>query len=126
MPNFTRTETDVLGSFASPAPIAAAGVATTAPLDLTGTNASDGVLTVTLIIGSTPPATAPTIAFNESLDGTNYETVVTLACPNVASSRFACPYSPSHPAVKKVTATITNGATTGITAYAQASVRAIV
>jgi hypothetical protein len=50
---------------------------------------------------------------------------LTVVCANVASTRYSYPYTPSHPAVKKVTATVTNGATTGITAYAQTSTRAI-
>lgn len=125
MATFTRTETDVLGSHASPSTIAANGSSTTTALDLTGTNTADGMLTVNLIIGSSAPTTPPTVAFAESLDGTNYETVVTIVCVNATSTRYSYPYAPSAPAVKKVQATITNGATNSITAYAQANTRSV-
>lgn len=122
MATFTRTETDLLGTPGSPSSVAAAGTATTAAVDLTGANAASGAMHATLIIGGTPPTSPPTVAFQESYDGTNYVNSVTYVCPNVASTTYVYPYAPTDPAVKKFRALITNGATTGITAYSQGNV----
>lgn len=121
-PTFGRSSTAALGSYASPSSIAAGGNTTTTPLDLTGTSTVDGYIAVTLIIGGTAPTTAPTVAFQVLEDGTDAETVITWVCANAASTRYTYEFAPLNGA-KKVQALITNGATTGITAYAVNNIR---
>jgi hypothetical protein len=125
MATFTRTETALFATPGSPGAIAAGAAQTTTPLDLTGENTDRGCMSVVLIIGGTPPATPPTVQFQDSLDGTTFVATVTYVCPNVASTTYAYFYVPSDPSVKKSQAVIQNGTTTGITAFSQGNTRAI-
>lgn len=121
--SLTRTESDLIGTHASPASIAAGGNSSGA-VDLTTTAGTfEAEIGAQVTIGSSPSA-GPTVQFGYSLDGTNYFNdggAITL--PTTASTTFYVgPYLPPM-AAKKAQITITNndGGSVSITAWAAAT-----
>jgi hypothetical protein len=117
----TRTETDIIGSVASPASIAH-GANASGTVDLTATAGTfDAAIGGAVIVGTVVSA-GPTVAFYFSLDGTNYiQDGGNVAIPVTASTTTPFgPYVPP-PAAKAAKVTINNNdtGTVAITAWAQ-------
>lgn len=111
------------GTPASPTSIAAAGSAT-ATFTLRTLGSASGVVsaeaTVRLIVGSSAPTTSPSVQWQYTLDGTNYFNDGGAWTPSVsASTSYDSPLYPAPPEAVAVQAVVTNGATNGITAFAQ-------
>jgi hypothetical protein len=123
------TQSNLIGSPGSPAALAAA-TPVAGTLDVAtavGTQILDSVtLAVELQPGGTAPSTATTVQWAYSLDGTNYvndgtaQSVTLVASTNLDVG----PYDPPRGA-KKARVTVTCGATTGISLFAQATVATI-
>jgi hypothetical protein len=120
MPTYTRTETDLIGTFASPATIAASA-SSSGTLSMTGSSVADAAIGVVVTIGGSAPTTNPIVQFSYTLDGTNY---IADGGPYVVpigttSTSYSYKYDDVPRAAKGIKVTVTNGATNGITCFAQ-------
>lgn len=110
------------GTPASPSTISASGTGT--PSFAIRTLGSGGNIArcsgvVAVIIGSSAPASSPTVQFQFSLDGTNYvNDGGAYSVPLTTSTTNYYPYAPPPEAVNWQ-AVITNGATNAITAWVE-------
>jgi len=121
----TRTKTDLIGTPASPASIAAAATNTSTALDMTAGGVVAASVGLTLIAGATAPTSAVTIRFNFSEDGTNYiqdGADISLTMANATTYQFR--YDPPD-AAQKTQVVVINGATNAITAWCQGSTLAV-
>jgi hypothetical protein len=124
MATFTRTETDIIGTVASPSSISGSA-STNGSIDVAGANGARSEIAVHIIIAGSAPTTSPTVQFQYSMDGTNYyNDGGAIQCPAISSTNYDY-YYPIPPTAKKGKVIITNGASNTITAYAQANVLTI-
>lgn len=128
--NVTRTSTAMLGTPGSPTSIGATASATVTALTMNANNGgSPGTINANIgliVTVTTVPTTPILIQFEYSLDGTNYildGPQISFTAPT-ASLSYGFRYDPPD-AAQLATFTLTNGATTGITAWSQGSTLAI-
>lgn len=121
----TRTSSNLIGSPGSPASLAAA-TPVSGTLDMTSpAGVVEGSIGVELIMGGTAPTTSPTVQFFYSLDGTTFiQDGGTITLTVVASTSYDLRYD-APDAASKVKVTVTNGATNGITLWAQGQTLAV-
>ena len=125
MANFTTkavSPTGMTGTPASPTSIGANGTSTPS-FAIHTLNSPDNIARcsgiVAVIIGSSAPASSPTVQFQFSLDGTNYvNDGGAYSVPLTTSTTNYYPYQPP-PEATNWQAVITNGGTNAITAWAQ-------
>lgn len=125
MPTIARTKTDIIGTPASPASIAATAT-TSGTLDHTATvGAIDVSIGLAIIAGASPPTTAITIRFFFTEDGTNYlQDGADISLSASGSITYTYRYEPPF-ASKGSKVTIVNGNTNAITAWCQGSVLSV-
>jgi hypothetical protein len=117
----TRTELALLGSPASPTPIAANGSTTSSPLTLgkASGSATSGFINGAVIVGADAPTTPPTVTFSITTDnGVTYAPVYTYVVPMTPSTPFYYQF-PFPAEVTGAQVTVTNGATNAITTWWQ-------
>lgn len=122
----TRTKTDMIGTPASPATIAATASSSATDLDHTiPAGVVDATIGVTLIAGTSAPTTAVTIQFYFSQDGTNFiQDGGTISLTMSASTTYYYHYDPPD-ASQKSRVVVTNGATNAITCWCQGNTLAV-
>jgi hypothetical protein len=120
MATFTRTSSNLIGSPASPASIAANASSTGTLAIASGGTLAEGEIGCAVIVGGSPPTTAPTVQFLYSFDGTNYlaDGGAFIVPLTVSTTTYYGPYTPPSGAVD-AQVIVTNGATNAITAWAQ-------
>lgn len=117
---YTRTVSNLgTSSPGSPASLAASTAVTLSLSIGTGNSSPEGKVVLAVIVGSSAPTTAPTVQFASSLDGTNYApSSGPYVVPNVASTTYFYSYV-GDVEDEAIQVTLTNGATNGITYWAQ-------
>lgn len=122
--SLSRTETDIIGTPASPASVTHGTTTTSTAVDLTATAGTFDCAIGGAVITTTSPSASPTVAFFYSLDGTHYiQDGGSIVIPTTASTTTPFgPYLPP-PASKKAQVTVTNNdtGTQAITAWASAT-----
>jgi hypothetical protein len=121
----TRTKTDMIGTPASPASIAASATNTSTALDMTTGGVVNASVGLTLIAGATAPTSPVTIRFNFSEDGTNYVQDgpdISLTMANATTYTYR--YDPPD-AAQKTQVVVINGTANAITAWCQGSTLAV-
>ena len=120
MATYTRTSSNLIGSPGTPATISAAA-STSGTLSIGSGNGNvEGTILVRVTIGSSAPTTNPTVQFLASADGTNYYAVGGPIVVPIGATSTSYDYEFDGPvAAQSLQVTVANGATNGITAYAQ-------
>jgi hypothetical protein len=121
----TRAKTDMIGTPASPASIAASATNTSTALDMTAGGIVNASVGLTLIAGATAPTSAVTIRFNFSEDGTNYvQDGADISLTMANATTYTYRYDPPDSAQKSQVVVI-NGTGNAITAWCQGSTLAV-
>ena len=118
---YTRTQTNLIGTQASPAPIAISASANGTVATASGGSLFECVIGGAVIIGGSVPTSNPTVQFGYTLDGTNYiSDGGPFVVPVTTGTYYYGPYEPPVGALG-ANVVVTNGTGNAITAWFQAS-----